>query len=100
MKGENVNKKQVYQEKLQAQLDEFNAKIELLKAKAEKAESSTKLSYLETLEELKLKRDLATQKLNELRDSSDDAWEDLKEGVENAWKDFSSSIQSAISRFK
>jgi len=95
-----VNKKQVYQEKLQAQLDEFNAQIELLKAKAEKTESSTKLSYLETVDELKLKRDLAKSKLQELRNSSDDAWEDLKEGIENAWADVSSSIESAISRFK
>lgn len=95
-----MNKKQVYQEKLQAQLNEFNAQIELLKAKAEKAETSTKLSYLETLEGLKLKRDLAANKLQELRDSSDNAWEDLKEGIENAWSDVSSSIQSAISRFK
>jgi hypothetical protein len=95
-----VNKKQVYQEKLQAQLDEFNAQIELLKAKAEKAGFSTKLNYLETVEALKLKRYLATNKLQELRDSSDDAWEDMKEGIENAWQDFSSAIQSAISRFK
>ncbi len=95
-----MNKKQAYEEKLQAQLDEFNARIDVLKAKAAKAESSAKLSYYDTLEELKLKRDLAQNKLEKLRNASDDAWEDLKEGVENAWADFSAAVKSATSRFQ
>ena len=95
-----MNKKQVYQEKMQAQLDQFNAQIELLKAKSKNVGASSKLSYLDTLEDLKLKRDLAANKLQELRHSSDEAWEDLKEGADNAWQDFSSAIQGAISRYK
>mgnify|MGYP001251457559 CR=1 FL=1 len=95
-----VNKKQVYEEKLQAEMKELNAKVDVLKAKAAKAEASTKISYYDTLEELKLKRNLAQNKLDELRDAGDDAWEDLKEGIENAWSDFSAAVKSATSRFQ
>lgn len=95
-----MNKKQVYEEKLQAQLDEFNAQLELFKAKASKMESSSRLNVLTVIEGLKLKRDLAKNMLQELHESSDDAWEDLKEGVENAWADFNAALKAATSHFQ
>jgi chromosome segregation ATPase len=95
-----MGKKQAYEAKLRAQLDEFNAKIDVLKAKASKAEASVQLSYYETLEELSLKRELVKSKLQELKSAGDGAWEDLKEGVETAWTDLSASIRAATDRFK
>ncbi|EAT17035.1 hypothetical protein [Desulfuromonas acetoxidans] len=95
-----MDKKHAYEEKLQAQLDEFNARIDLLKAKAAKAESSTKISYADTLEALRMKRNLAEDKLDELKAASDDAWEDLKEGIDKAWSDFNAALKSATSHFQ
>lgn len=95
-----MNKKQAYEEKLSAQLDEWNAKIDVLKAKASKAESSAKVDYYETIEDLQQKSNAAKEKLKKLQSASDDAWEDLKEGIENAWSDFRAAIKSATSRFE
>jgi hypothetical protein len=45
--------KEAYQKKLQAQLDEWNAEIEQLKAKADKAEAESQLEYYKKIEELR-----------------------------------------------
>lgn len=95
-----MSKKQAYEEKLKAQLDEWNAKIDVLKAKAEKAGAKTKVDYYETIEELQKKRTKAKDKLQELRAAGDDAWEDLKTGVDQTWSSLGDAVNSAVSRFK
>ena len=42
-----MSTKEVYIEKLEAQLKEWSAKIDVLEAKAEKAEADTKIKYQE-----------------------------------------------------
>ena len=95
-----MNKKQAYEEKLQAQLKEWSAQIDLLKARAENAEAESKVRYSETIEKLQSKKAFAEQKLQELRHAGDDAWTDLQEGLENAWADLGTAVRSAVERFK
>jgi chromosome segregation ATPase len=95
-----MDKKEAYQEKLHAQLDEWSAKIDVLKAKAAKAEAATKADYQETIEDLQEKRQAAKDKLEELGAAGDDAWQDMKEGIEAAWSSLGAAIKSASSRFK
>jgi len=95
-----MSMKDAYQQKLQARLDEWNADIDKLKARADKAEASVKLGYYEQIEDLKMKQEAAREKLAELKLASDDAWEDLKAGAESAWDSLGEAVKSASSRFK
>lgn len=95
-----MSMKDAYQQKLQAQLDEWNADIDKLKARADKAEASVKLEYYKQIEDLRMKQGVASKKLTELKLAGDDAWEDLKAGVESAWNTLGEAVQSASSRFK
>jgi len=95
-----MSKKDAYRKKLEAQLDEWNAKIDVLKAKANKAEASAKVEYHETIEDLQKKRSNAKDKLQTLRNASEDAWEDLKGGLEQSWSDLEAAVKAATSRFK
>lgn len=95
-----MSKKQAYEEKFTAQLDELNAKIDVLKAKAKQAEASLKADYYETIEDLLKKRSEAQSKLETLRDAGDGAWEDMKQGVEESWTTFAAAVKSAASRFQ
>lgn len=95
-----MNKKKAYEEKLQAQLDEWNATIDTLKAKAEKEKAEAKISYLETIEELQHKRMTARKKLQELQLAGDDALEELKDGIQQAWSELGEAVKAAISKFK
>lgn len=94
-----MSMKKAYEKKLEAKLEEWNADINKLKAKADSAEADTQLEYYKQIDVLRTKQDEAKKKLNELKDASDDAWEDLKVGIESAWESLGSSIKSAMSRF-
>lgn len=95
-----MSKKEAYEKKLEAQLDEWNAKIDVLKAKAQRAGADAKVDYEETIEDLQQKRAAAKSKLQDLREASDDAWDDLKEGVEQAWDNLGQAVSRATERFK
>ena len=92
--------KDAYVKKVQAQLDELDADIKKLKARADKAGANAQLEYKKQIETLKRKQQKAGDKLAELKASSDDAWEDLREGLDAAKTSLSSAIKSATARFK
>ncbi len=89
-----------YQQKLEAQLAEWDAEINKLKAKADKVEADAKIEYHNQMENLQARRQTLEKKLEELQQAGDDAWEDLKSGVENAWSEFEKAVKSAVSNFQ
>ena len=93
-----MSTKKAYEEKLQVQLDEFQAEIDRLKARADKAEEPS--WHKKQLEALQEKQAVAREKLGELRAAGDDAWEDLKEGVGTAWNSVGDALKSAAKQFK
>lgn len=95
-----MSMKDAYQQKLQAQLNEWGAEIEKLKAKADNAEADTQIEYFKQIEELRSMQEAATNKLSELKDAGDGAWEDLKAGIDSAWDSLNSALKSAASKFK
>ena len=95
-----MSMKKAYEQKLQAQLDEWSAEIDKLKAKANSAEADTQLKYYKKIEELQSMQEAATNKLTELKDAGDDSWEDLKAGTDSAWGSMAKAMTSATSRFK
>ena len=95
-----MSMKKEYEQKLQAQLDEWGAEIEKLKAKADGLEADKKLEYYQEIEELRSMQESAQEKLTELKNASDDAWQDLKAGIDSAWDSLGDAFKSATSRFK
>ncbi len=96
----NETKKDAYQQKMEAQLKEWDALIDQLRARAEQANAEAKIEYMNRVEELQGKRNTLQEKLDKMKNSSGDAWKDLKAGVENAFSDLKISVESAIDRFK
>ena len=94
------DKRKAYEEKIDAQLEEWNAQIALLKARADKAKAEAKIEYNETIETLQRRRDEAKAKLHELKAAGDEAWEDLKTGAEKAWAEVKTAFHEASSKFK
>ncbi|GAB6193322.1 sll1863 family stress response protein [Desulfocastanea catecholica] len=95
-----MSMKEAYEKKLQSQLDQWNAEIDKLKAKADAAEADAQLKYYKQIEELRSMQAAANEKLDQLKEAGDDGWEDLKAGIDNAWDSLSGAIKSAASRFK
>ena len=93
-------KKDAYVEKLKAQLDEWNADIDKLAAKAAQAEAEAKIEYQNQLDDLRAKRDDVGDKLSAMQQAGEGAWEDLKEGLENSWEILKMSFSKAKSEFE
>jgi len=94
------DKRKAYEEKLDAQLKEWNAQIALLKAKAENAKVDAKIDYYKTIEALEHKQDEAKTKFQELKSSGDEAWEAVKGGAEKTWAEVKAAYHDAVSKFK
>ncbi|MDZ7721539.1 MAG: coiled coil domain-containing protein [candidate division KSB1 bacterium] len=78
-----MSEKELYQQKKQAQLDEWKAKVEKLKAKASGAGADAHLELNKQIEALKGKIESGKNKLAEIADASEDSWESIKDGVES-----------------
>jgi chromosome segregation ATPase len=96
---EAMGTRDAFVQKLKAQLDEGNAEIDKLEAKAGRAEADVKIRYQEEIEKLRQQQQSAQAKLEELQQANEDAWEDLKDGVVGAWDSLKGAFEKAKSRF-
>lgn len=92
--------KDAYVQELHTKIDEWNADIDKLKAKADQVEADSRIEYQKQVQALKSKRDDIEKKVSEISRSGEDAWEDLKAGADLAWEAMSEAIKSSTSRFK
>jgi hypothetical protein len=94
------DKRKAYEEKLEAQFEEWNAQIAMLKAKADNAKADAKIEYYKNIESLERKQEVAGNRLRELKTSGDEAWEELKTGAEKAWDEVKAAYHNAAAKFK
>ena len=90
-----MDEKLVYMEKVQAQLNDWTAKIDALIVKAEKAGTAKKAEYQEQIRTLQAKKKIAEERLQVLKGAGEGAWRDAKEAMEKisgdlriAWNKF------------
>lgn len=96
----NTSAKHRFQERLEAQLRDWDLRIEELKAKARDAKEEIRAEFEVQLEALAGERALAQEKLQELRRHGEWAWEDLKDGAQETWNDLREAIKRSASLFK
>lgn len=70
-----MSKRDEYIAKMKLQLDELNAKMDKLEARAKEAKDDARAKYKEEMTKLRQQSQLAKSKLEELKASSEDKWE-------------------------
>jgi chromosome segregation ATPase len=95
-----VEKMDVYREKLEAQLKEWKAKIEMLEEKAAKATGETRTELLGAIGELRQKKEVVKEKWTELQKESGAAWDKMREGLDKAAVELKNALDKVVSRFK
>jgi len=95
-----MEKRDLYLQKINAQIDEYSAKLKVMRSKATAVHVDMKLEYLNQVEKLEEKRDGLKRKYKEISKASESSWEDIKEGTESAWNDLKESLDKAIKHFK
>ncbi len=92
--------KEAYIQELHAKIDEWNADIDKLTAKASQVEAESRIEYQKQIEALIDKRDDIEKKVAEISRSGGEALGDIKAGIDLAWEAMNQAIKSAASRFK
>ncbi|MDP8265894.1 MAG: coiled coil domain-containing protein [Candidatus Aceula meridiana] len=92
--------KEAYQEKIEAQIREWDAKVEELKAKAQQAKAEAKIRMEEQLLVLKESREGIVQKLDALKEIGEDKWESLQEGTDKAWSNMKNMLENFMNQNK
>jgi uncharacterized coiled-coil DUF342 family protein len=86
-------------QKYRAKLEQTQARIDLLKAKADEANADTRIRIQEEIDDIRSREDSLAEKLDDLKTAGGDAWQDLKAGAEESWKSLSNAVERATSRF-
>lgn len=95
-----LSPKQVFQQRLEAQLQELDTRFENLKLQASLGKAELRTELEKQLELLGQKRSAAQVKLNELSRRTEGAWEDLKGGAEKTWEDMRQTLNQIAERFR
>ncbi len=95
-----MSTRDAYLQKLKAQLDDWNADITKLEAKAGLAAADAKIKYEQSLDSLRAERDQASNKLEQIQESSEDAWEEFQGGAEDLWERTKAAFAAAKAEFE
>ena len=89
--------KEIYEKKMQTQLNELKAEIDELRVKAEQVEINLQLEYYALIDELQVKLELANQRFQSLKQTGEEDWEEFKSEFELVWNSLRELIKSVIS---
>jgi hypothetical protein len=88
-----------YQNKLDAQIEELNARLALMRAKAKGFAADARIAAHEELSDTDAKLARLKARMGKLRVAGDGAWQEMKVGVESAWTELSTAAKRAKKRF-
>jgi len=90
----------LYRQKYEAQIREWNARVDEFKASTAKLGVQARLEMQPHVESVHKNYDVTRSRLRELAHAADDTWGELKRNAEHAWLDFKSSIEGAYDALK
>lgn len=93
-----MDTKEVYREKIEAQLAKWKSNIDGLKVRIEQAEAGAKSKLHDQLDGLQEKRIQAEKMLEELSAISQETWEGVKSGVEDTWQRLTRTAKETLTR--
>ena len=88
--------KKAYIEKVQAQIREWEAKLDLLHAKADISTAEMKIKYMKSIKKLKQQKAHIEEQLDELQEAGEDVWEGIKGKVDDAQEELRGFIHGIL----
>jgi predicted nuclease with TOPRIM domain len=92
------SEKELYQQKLQAQLDEWKAKMSQLRAQANNASADAQLELNQRIEKLEGEMASLEEKLAALGAAGEETWESFRGDLDSAWKSLHTGLTDAFSK--
>jgi TolA-binding protein len=91
--------KEEFQKKLEAQLNELDAKIAKLREKGLDLKDEAKVKWDQKMADLEKKRSAARAELDKVGHSSAEAWKDVQKGASSAWDELDKAFSDASKEF-
>lgn len=95
-----MSDKALYQQKKEAQLNEWKADIDKLKARTSMASADAQIEMNQQIHALENKIDEGKVKLSDLIKATDDMYESMKAGVESAWDSLKTAFSESTAKIK
>ncbi|MGC8500880.1 MAG: hypothetical protein ACP5OS_06870 [Leptospirillia bacterium] len=92
--------KDAYKQKMNAQLKEWGAQINLLAAKAQNKGADANINYAKALGEIRRMEGDAAKKLRELDEASGETWKSVKGTTDKLLEDLKAGVVQALAKFK
>jgi hypothetical protein len=92
-----MSMREIFERKMQAQLDELKVELAELKDKASRAEANLELEYYTLIDELLLKLGAVEQKFHLLQQANDEKWEEFKAELELSWDSLRELVKAITS---
>lgn len=92
--------RELYKQKYQAQLHEWSAKMDVMKAQSEKLTAQAKLDMKPHLDAMHDRVEAAKAKLHDVAEATDDKWDEVLKGADHAWHDVTSAVEGALAALK
>jgi uncharacterized coiled-coil DUF342 family protein len=89
-----------YMQKLKVKLDEWDAEIDALQARAEVAQADARARYLKQMQEMRETRNEAMAKYQEMQDAAGDVWRSMGEAAEKTWQAWLDAFDQTRERFR
>jgi hypothetical protein len=95
-----AEKRELYRQKYDAQMREWNARIDEIKAHTEKLAADARLDMQPHVDKVHRMNEAARARLRDLSTAADDTWEDVKRNADNAWQEFKAAVEGAYDALK
>jgi hypothetical protein len=92
--------RELYQEKIEATLQEWGAEVEKIRKKADRFGAEARVKYRDQIEDLHARQETARKKLEELKRTGGEAWEDLRKSAESAIEELKKGVEGAVGKMK
>ena len=92
-----MSMKELYERKMQSQLNELKTEVAGLKEKVGQAEANLELEYYTLIDELHLELEATEQKFHLLKQAQDEKWEEFKTELELSWDSLLEMIKAITS---
>ena len=95
-----MESRELYKQKYQAQLHEWSARLDLMKARAEKFTAQSKLDVKPHLDAAQSKLEDAKARLEKISEATDEKWDHVAKDIDHAWTDFKAAVEGAYDAMK
>jgi len=95
-----MEKRELYKQKYEAQLREWHAKVDGMKAQADKLTAQAKLDVKPHLAAVHAKFDAAKARLSEIAGATNEKWDAVVKEADHQWNDLKAAAEGAYDAMK